>query len=198
MPVAQMPKRDADDSATSAPKQRKKQTAPLVTQTAPEQVAARAAKPAQTQAEFDSKTDDSPAGQGGEGKALTVQDRLDIQDLIHLNMQYLDRKMPKEWASLFLDTGAVEVVVQKKTHQGTAALHALCCKLNELFAQHTHWEANVVVSGTRTKAVNYSYWKAILHNNITASGQHEDTFMRDGDGKWKFSHRRITHNIVPK
>eukprot|EP01083_Nonionella_stella_P121204 364096_1 len=123
-----------------------------------------------------------------------ANDVLEINNCINRYMQCLDNGDGEGMANLFIKYGKCEVTKINKTMIGTDAIASFCVNLHEKFKAVTHFESNVIIQFENSSlATNRSYWRGIDGNNTVSYGVHKDTFMKDTDTHWKFSHRVIEH-----
>jgi len=125
-------------------------------------------------------------------ETLTTEDKAAITDLIHLYLHHLDSGNAEAFSKLWAEDATCEVKKINKVVKGRADLATFCTNLSTKFKGASHWEGNVVVFTKGSVVSNISYWKALMYNNIIASGKHEDTFVKK-DGKWLFQSRVIIH-----
>jgi len=123
---------------------------------------------------------------------LTADDKGAIADVIHLYLHHLDSGSAEAFSQLWAEDATCEVKKINKVVRGRAELGAFCSNLHSKFKGASHWEGNVVISRKGPTVSNASYWKALMYNNIIASGKHEDTFVKI-DGQWLFQSRVIIH-----
>jgi hypothetical protein len=136
--------------------------------------------------------------------ALTVEDRLDLIELIHRLCQALDYSSPADFAAVFTPHGvyqAVSSVVSGEQprfrYEGSAQLLAFAeAAVEKRQGLGRHWTGNLVLSETETGASAVSYVMFLQidpdtgERKITLSGTHRDLFARTPDG-WRFTSRTV-------
>jgi hypothetical protein len=140
--------------------------------------------------------------------ALTVEDRLDLIELIHRLCQSLDFSAPADFAAVFTPDGVYQTVSSVASgervrfrHEGSAQLLAFAAAAAEKRqGLGRHWTGNVVLSGTDAGASAVSYVMFVQIDpdtggrRITISGTHRDLFVRTPDG-WRFASRTVVADV---
>jgi hypothetical protein len=140
--------------------------------------------------------------------ALTVEDRLDLHELIARLSQALDFSQPDDLVALFVADGVYQAVSSVASgeqvrfrHEGSDALRGF----GEAMAQHRgglarHWTGNIVLmeTGPGAQAVSYVLFVVIdpetKERRVTISGVHRDEFVRTESG-WRFASRTVVADI---
>jgi len=104
----------------------------------------------------------------------------------------LDSGNAEAFSELWAEDATCEVKKINKVVKGRADLATFCTTLSTKFKGASHWEGNVVILKKGSTVSNISYWKALMYNQIIASGKHEDTFLKVA-GQWLFQSRVIVH-----
>lgn len=128
--------------------------------------------------------------------ALTVEDRLDIMQLVAEYNFAIDRRDPQGYANCFTDDGAMRAAGNTLA-QGRAALIELVeARRKGGGPQMRHWVDNFVLSGGGNEARLRCYIKAydVTGPGVGAPilmGEYDDVLVRQGGG-WKFRERNLT------
>ncbi len=127
---------------------------------------------------------------------LTVEDRLDIMQLMAEYNFAIDRREPEGYADCFTADGAMRAG-GKPLAEGRAALLALVEARRQAGGiQMRHWVDNVILSGDADTARLRCYIKAydVAGGTVGAPilmGEYDDRLVKLG-GAWKFKERNLT------
>src|SRR5690348_1509260 len=130
---------------------------------------------------------------------LTVEDRLDIQDLIARCAWALDTGNVDAFVDCFSAQGILiwDVFEEADRWEGADALRTFASVLRDLpsSAGRQHHINNIVITGSREGAHASSYVTVVLRQGdgphpVNVMGYYEDEFMREA-GRWRFRQRVI-------
>jgi len=124
---------------------------------------------------------------------LSINDKFEITNVIHLFFHHLDSGNAEGVADLFLEEGILSVPYRKMHAVGREAIKNWANGVRTKLPNTTHWEANVVIEDDPVKkdtAKNISYWRSTNGNDTTSYGKHNDVFKKV-KGKWKFETRKV-------
>ena len=124
--------------------------------------------------------------------ALSVDDRLEILNLLGKYNFAIDFGQAEDWANTFTDDGVFESPISSA--RGRAELIAFAQA--GASANVRHWVNNVVMDGDGAAATTDVY--LILYQlggeggpSYLVAGRYNDTLAKVG-GAWKFRHRKVT------
>ena len=120
--------------------------------------------------------------------ALSLEDRLDIQELAARYNTAIDGGDAEGWAATFTSDGTFES--GGRTHQGTEALTAFAKGFAERMAGARHWNNNMIIEGDGDAASLRCYLLLVRGGQVVTSARYEDT-LRKVDGQWRFASRRV-------
>lgn len=120
--------------------------------------------------------------------ALSIEDRLDIQDLLARYNTAIDSGDAEAWAATFTSDGTFES--GGRTHEGTEALTTFARGFAERMAGARHWNNNLVIEGDGDQATLTCYLLLMRANQVVTSARYQDT-LRKVDGHWKFASRKV-------
>lgn len=120
--------------------------------------------------------------------ALTIADRLDIQDLAARYNTAIDGGDAEAWTATFTSDGTFES--GGRTHQGAEALTAFATNFAERMAGARHWNNNMVIEGDGDQATLACYLMLMRGGQVVTTARYEDTLRRE-DGQWRFASRRV-------
>ncbi|GAA2515884.1 MULTISPECIES: nuclear transport factor 2 family protein [Streptomyces] len=132
--------------------------------------------------------------------ALTVEDRLNIDQLYSTYVRRIDYHDPSGWAQLFTPDGRWQMFMGDETEptlevHGRDAIAEFARKDNELRKGSTrHWTVNLLVDGDGTTATGYCYGYRLDvsggQTRIEVYGDYEDELVQI-DGEWLFARRML-------
>lgn len=127
---------------------------------------------------------------------LTVEDRLDIQDLLARYNQAIDGGDGEAWAETFAPDGIFHSD-RRGTHQGRETLAAFARERHADGGPRRHWTNNVVIEGDGDEATMRVYLLMLSVDGapeLMGTARYEDQLRRI-DGAWKFVRRDITTDV---
>ena len=125
--------------------------------------------------------------------ALTLEDRLAIQDLFARQNLTYDRRLPEETAAMFTEDGVLELGGGDLVFTGRDAIAAYMVRLLEVTGDdYRHWTNSLVIEGDGDEASVECYLAAFGMNDgsLRLAGRYFDR-LRKVDGGWLFAHRRF-------
>ena len=139
---------------------------------------------------------------------LTVQDRVDIGELVARLCQALDFSHPQDFVDVFVSTGVYQATSSIATgqtirfrHEGADQLRAFAeAAVIKRQGLGRHWTGNLVIEPTEdgAKAVSYVMFLQVDPisgaRTIPISGVHQDVFARTPDG-WRLAQRTIVADL---
>lgn len=139
---------------------------------------------------------------------LTVDDRLDLIDLIARLCQALDFSRPSDFVDVFVADGVYQAESseasgrqQRFRHQGSEQLLAFArSAVEKRRGLGRHWTGNVVLEETADGASAVSYVLLLdidpdsKERRFPISGVHHDRFVRT-DAGWRFAERVVVADI---
>ncbi len=120
--------------------------------------------------------------------ALSIEDRLDIQDLAARYNTAIDSGDAEAWAATFTPDGTFES--GGRTHQGTEALTAFARGFADRMAGARHWNNNMIIEGDGDQATLRCYLLLMRAGQVVTSARYEDT-LRRVDRQWRFASRKV-------
>ena len=127
--------------------------------------------------------------------ALTVEDRLDLADLVSRYNHAIDHWDAEGWAATFTPDGALIANGQVRA-QGTEVLtEYVAVRRRNQKPRLRHWTTNLLIEGEGDRATLRLYVAAFdIADGLEAPyvmGEYQDDAVRI-DGKWLFETRRMT------
>jgi ketosteroid isomerase-like protein len=123
---------------------------------------------------------------------LTVQDRLDIQELMAVYSRCIDFGGWDELPELFTDDCTLDFGKVMGTHEGKDAVRAFAGMLKGASLTMRHYVTNCIITGTSDEAQATTYVLAFtgqLGSLTPTTGRYEDVLRKVG-GRWRLHHRR--------
>ena len=123
---------------------------------------------------------------------LTVQDRLDIQELMAVYSRAIDFGRWEELPDLFTDDCTLDFGKVMGTHQGKDAVRAFANMLKGAGLTMRHYVTNCIITGGGDRAEATTYVLAFTgqKGSLTpTTGRYEDRLRRQG-GRWLLQERR--------
>jgi ketosteroid isomerase-like protein len=126
--------------------------------------------------------------------SLTLEDRLDILDLVARYDQAIDGRDAAGYAETFVDDGVFQIAGQPEI-RGREKLARMIERLGPPGSRH--WVNNMVLDGVGDDARMTCYLMVLRDLRITNMGSYDNT-LRKVDGKWKFVRRDYTPDPGPE
>ncbi|HXJ35359.1 MAG TPA: nuclear transport factor 2 family protein [Candidatus Eisenbacteria bacterium] len=123
---------------------------------------------------------------------LTVQDRLDIQELMAVYSRAIDFGRWEELPDLFTDDCTLDFGKVMGTHQGKDAVRAFANMLKGAGLTMRHYVTNCIITGGGDRAEATTYVLAFTgqKGSLTpTTGRYEDRLRKQG-GRWLLQERR--------
>ena len=124
---------------------------------------------------------------------LSLEDRLDITDLVARYNQAIDFRDAAAYADTFTDDGVFQISGQPEI-KGREKLMRMIERLGP--PNSRHWINNITIEGDGDEAVMRCYLMFLRDLRITSMGFYVNTLRRI-DGRWKFARRDYTPDAVP-
>jgi uncharacterized protein (TIGR02246 family) len=129
---------------------------------------------------------------GGITMPLTVEDRMDIQDLLARYNHAIDGGDAETWAATFTPDGTF--TSGSNAFQGREQLTAFAKSFAERMAGTRHWVNNVVIDGEGDRATLRCYLHLLRVGDGAAqtvsTARYQDE-LRRVDGAWRFAARTV-------
>jgi len=130
---------------------------------------------------------------------LSLEDRLDIQELYGAYNHAIDHGRTKEFGECFTADGSLDTGWGDPT-VGTEALVAFVPVVNQMMPGMRHSISNLLLEGDGDQATGraylYSYRAGANGHEVVLTGVYEDT-LRKVDGEWKFAVRTLAPDTAP-
>ena len=123
---------------------------------------------------------------------LTVQDRLDIQELMAVYSRCIDFGGWDELPELFTDDCTLDFGKLMGKHEGKDAVRGFASMLKGAGLTMRHYVTNCIITGTGEEAEATTYVLAFtgqLGSLTPTTGRYEDV-LRKQDGRWRLHVRR--------
>jgi ketosteroid isomerase-like protein len=117
--------------------------------------------------------------------ALTLEDRLDITELVARYDQAIDGRDAAAYADTFTEDGVFQITGQQEI-KGRERLMRMIERLGP--PNNRHWVNNIVIDGEGDNATMTCYLMVLRDLRITSMGYYVNTLKRL-DGNWKFVRR---------
>lgn len=121
--------------------------------------------------------------------ALSVEDRLDILELVARYNHAIDSGNGKAWAETFTEDGVFE------TSRGKTEGHEALAKFVEGMAANMpgarHWNNNHVIEGDGDQATHTCYLMLVRPGAEPMSGSRYEDNLVKVNGQWKFAQRSV-------
>lgn len=127
---------------------------------------------------------------------LSIEDELDIMDVLARYNHAIDSGDAEAWADTFTADGLFEG--SRDTVKGRAELLEFV-RNRDPEVRIRHWNNNVLIEGDGDDASMRVYLLSLDVSGppkLRSSGVYHDTLKRV-DGQWKFSHRRVVPDVRP-
>jgi ketosteroid isomerase-like protein len=126
--------------------------------------------------------------------ALSVEDRVEIMQLVARYNQSADARDGETWARTFTEEG-----VFLKDGGPEARGHAALAKMasGRPPSNQRHWAFNFVIEGDGERATMLADFAALRENRIELTGRYSNDLVKV-DGSWKFERRHLVPDPTPK
>lgn len=134
---------------------------------------------------------------------LSVEDRLEIHELVARYNRANDVGTPQEWASTFTPDGVFDSPIIGR-HQGTEELVQAIQDLRAQpdYARYSagqHWTTNIILEGDGDQAQLWANVMLVIPGEpvpyVSVMGKYDDR-LKKIEGEWKFSLRRPYDLVV--
>jgi len=130
---------------------------------------------------------------------ITIEDKINIQELIAKYNVALDNKNIDEWTNTWTDDGVWSTPFGEA--KGKTELKNMINQVtNEFASGKRHLSTNVIIEdapNNMTTAKSYLIVTEAKKNpEVVASGAYIDTLKKDANSKWKFVQRRLEIDLV--
>ncbi len=125
--------------------------------------------------------------------ALTLEDRLDIIELVARYNQAIDSRDASGYAETFTEDGVFQIAGQAEI-KGREKLARMVERLGPPGSRH--WVNNIVIDGDGDEATMHCYLTVFNALRVTNMGRYANT-LRKVEGKWKFVRRDYTQDPPP-
>jgi hypothetical protein len=120
--------------------------------------------------------------------ALTVEDRLEMMELVYRYDQAIDLGDGETYADTFTEDGVFQITGTSEV-SGRQALIDMVKRMGP--RNDRHWVCNLVIDGDGDEATMKAYFALIRERGIAATGKYVNT-MKKVTGKWRFARRQYT------
>ena len=121
---------------------------------------------------------------------LSLEDQLDIMELMARYNHAIDSSQPEDWADTFTEDGVFEGSAM--TVRGREEMLAFV-RNRDQSNPIRHWNNNILIDGDGDDATAKVYlvtFDVTGPPEVRVSGMYHDTLKRV-DGQWKFTHRKV-------
>jgi ketosteroid isomerase-like protein len=132
---------------------------------------------------------------------ITIEDKINIQELIAKYNIALDTKNIDEWTNTWTDDGILTATFGEA--KGKTELKNMVNQItNEFASGKRHVSTNIVIedSSANNGIVNTRSYLTVIEAQkspeVVATGVYSDTLKKDGNGKWKFFQRKLDIDLV--
>ena len=130
---------------------------------------------------------------------ITIEDKINIQELIAKHNIALDNKNIDDWTNTWTDDGVWSTPFGEA--KGKTELKNMINQVtNEFASGKRHLSTNILIEDApNNMATAKSYLivtEAKKTPEVVASGTYIDTLKKDANGKWKFVQRRLEIDLV--
>jgi len=130
---------------------------------------------------------------------ITIEDKINIQELIAKYNVALDNKNIDEWTNTWTDDGVWSTPFGEA--KGKTELKNMINQVtNEFASGKRHLSTNIIIEdapNNMTTAKSYLIVTEAKKNpEVVASGAYIDTLKKDANSKWKFVQRRLEIDLV--
>lgn len=130
---------------------------------------------------------------------ITIEDKIDIQELIAKYNIALDNKNIDDWTNTWTDDGVWSTPFGEA--KGKTELKNMINQVtNEFASGKRHLSTNIIIQdapNNMTTAKSYLIVTEAKKNpEVVASGAYIDTLKKDANSKWKFVQRRLEIDLV--
>ena len=142
----------------------------------------------------------SNAEQEQTSSIITVEDKMNIQELITKYNLAIDNKSLDEWTNTWIDDGIWTTTFGEA--KGKTELKNMVNKItNEFASGKRHLSTNIIIedASTNNMASAKSYLTVIEAQKtpeVVASGTCSDILKKDSNGKWKFFQRKLDIDLI--
>ena len=142
----------------------------------------------------------SNAEQEQTSSIITVEDKMNIQELITKYNLAIDNKSLDEWTNTWTDDGIWTTTFGEA--KGKTELKNMVNKItNEFASGKRHLSTNIIIedASTNNMASAKSYLTVIEAQKtpeVVASGTYSDILKKDSNGKWKFFQRKLDIDLI--
>ena len=134
---------------------------------------------------------------------MNIQDRLEIQDLVHHYAYYCDKFMFAEWANLFAPDGVLdESEFELGRYDGRAALADYGAAMASRVQHMVHLMSNILIWEPQADSARGTCFAIV--ESMHKTGRHarfhvnyEDRYARI-DGRWVFQERILRKSFPPE
>ncbi len=131
---------------------------------------------------------------------ISVEDKMNIQELITKYNLTIDNKSLDEWTNTWTDDGIWTTTFGEA--KGKTELKNMVNKItNEFASGKRHLSTNIIIedASTNNMANAKSYLTVIEAQKtpeVVASGTYSDILKKDTSGKWKFFQRKLDIDLI--
>lgn len=124
---------------------------------------------------------------------LTIEDRLDMIELVARYNQAIDNGDGEAWTNTFTKNGVFRIVCSRKAHGHEELAQLVCDTVRNNKRGYRHWAGNFVIDGDGDAARMTAYFMGVVNRQIAATGRYRNE-LRKMDGEWKFTLREYTND----
>jgi len=131
---------------------------------------------------------------------ISVEDKMNIQELITKYNLTIDNKSLDEWTNTWTDDGIWTTTFGEA--KGKTELKNMVNKItNEFASGKRHLSTNIIIEDASTNNVaNAKSYLTVIEAQktpeVVASGTYSDILKKDASGKWKFFQRKLDIDLI--
>ena len=130
---------------------------------------------------------------------ITIEDKINIQELIAKHNIALDNKNIEEWTNTWTDDGVWSTPFGEA--KGKTELKNMINQVTSEFASgKRHLSTNIIIEDAPNNMVNAKSYLIVTEAKktpeVVASGTYIDSLKKDANSKWKFVQRRLEIDLV--
>ncbi|HYJ00618.1 MAG TPA: nuclear transport factor 2 family protein [Nitrososphaeraceae archaeon] len=130
---------------------------------------------------------------------ITIEDKINIQELIAKHNIALDNKNIDDWTNAWTDDGVWSTPFGEA--KGKTELKNMINQVTSEFASgKRHLSTNIIIEDAPNNMVNAKSYLIVTEAKktpeVVASGTYIDSLKKDANSKWKFVQRRLEIDLV--
>ena len=130
---------------------------------------------------------------------ITIEDKINIQELIAKHNIAVDNKNIDDWTNSWTDDGVWSTPFGEA--KGKTELKNMINQVTDEFASgKRHLSTNIIIEDAPNNMASAQSYLIVTEAKrtpeVVASGTYIDTLKKDANGKWKFVQRRLEIDLV--